>query len=275
MNVRFCRIRIIGGWLKCRITRRCCRTHFPLRSKFAAERGVRITMFKLFARRNKREEFIERTYRDMPGFSHPSVDDLRFQVVQFEKLVKDFVKSKNGSLSSKNLHQLVNHELPKYPLYDDYPEVWERFLIEASDLKEHRNKIIHSDFDDYTPNIPDLFKRFKKANEMLYPFRLCSGRSDRLKPIKWHKNSLEIFIDDNRYLLTPADLNNLMIELHPASRGKVHFIKGRIVTGKVLDHHYEKITYFIEDHPEFELTVDESAVFEDMLSSLVGQHIYG
>lgn len=234
-----------------------------------------VNMLNRFFRRRKIEQFMERTYRDMPGFSHPSVDDLRFQVVQFEKLVKDFVKSKNGSLPSKNLHQLVNFELPKYPLYDDYPEVWKNFLIEASDLKEHRNRILHSDFEGYTPNIPDLFDRFKKANEMLYPFRLCSARSDRFNPIKWHNNSLEIFIDDNQYLLAPEDLNNLMIELHPASRGKVHFIKGRIVTGKVLDHHYEKITYFIEDYPEFELTVDESAALEDLLSSLVGQHMYG
>ncbi|MCY1292995.1 hypothetical protein D9M68_342740 [compost metagenome] len=232
-------------------------------------------MLKLFSRKRNRDEFIERTHRDMPGFSHPSVDDLRFQVVQFEKLVKDYIQSKNGSLPSKNLHQLVNHELKKYPLHTKFPEIWERFLIEASDLKEHRNKILHSDFEDYTPNVPELFERFSRANETLYPFRICSANRDRFKPVKWHKNSLELYIDDNRYILEPADLNNLMIELHPASRGKVHFIKGRLVTGKVLDYRYEKITYFIEDYPEFALTDDESATLEDLLSSLIGQHAYG
>lgn len=218
---------------------------------------------------------MERTFRDMPGFYHPSIDDLRIEVVQFEKLIRDFVKSKNGSLPTKNLHQLVNHELPKYTSHEYLPEIWERFLIEAASLKKLRNKILHSDFDDYTPDVPDLFKRFKKANALLYPFRLFSGRIDRFKPIKWHKNSLEIFIDDNRYLLDPADLSNLMIELSSDSRGKVNFIKGRIVTGKVLDYHYEKITFFIEGYPEFELTLDESAALRNLLTSLVAQQMYG
>lgn len=65
-----------------------------------------------------------------------------------------------------------------------------------------------------------------------------------------------------------------MMELHPASRGEVHFLKGKFVVSKVLDYHYEKITYFIESYDLFELNLEESMLFEDLLGSLLGQHFY-
>ncbi len=43
-------------------------------------------MFRQLLRKIDRKRFMERTYRDMPGYSVQSVDDLRFQVLEFEKL---------------------------------------------------------------------------------------------------------------------------------------------------------------------------------------------
>lgn len=231
-------------------------------------------MLGSFLRRRKRKPFIERTHKNSPGYSFPSVDDLRFQVLQFEKLIKNYIESKGGRQSSKNLHNLIKDELPKYPLYPQFYGHWPKFLAEVKVLKEYRNNIVHTDFKKQIPPVKELYDRFKQVNETLLPFRICSARSDKFQPVAWHGNKLEILVNDNRYLLSPADLNNLMIELHPTSRGKFHFVKGRVVEGKVLDYSYEKVTYFIEDFPEFELTHDESMTLEDILSSLIGRYAY-
>lgn len=227
---------------------------------------------KLFGRK-RREPFLERTYKDMPGFSSPSVDDLRYQAIHFEKRVKDYVKTRCGELPTSNLHQLIHSHLPNYPMYPEFEDHWPQFVDEAKALKEYRNDIVHSNECEMPP-VSELYDRFKKANETLLPYRICSASRERFKTISWRKNCLEIVIDQNTYTLSPADLKNLQIELHPLSRGKVHFIKGKIVTSKVLDYKYEKVTYFIEGFPEFELTHDESAVLEDLLSSLAGKYAY-
>lgn len=65
-----------------------------------------------------------------------------------------------------------------------------------------------------------------------------------------------------------------MMELHPASRGEVHFLKGKFVVSKVLDYYYEKITNFIESYDPFELDLEELMALEELLGSLVGQHFY-
>ena len=110
---------------------------------------------------------------------------------------------------------------------------------------------------------------------MLSPFRICSAGRDRFSDIQWRGDSLLLKIDVNQYELEVDDIKNLMMELHPASRGKLHFLKGKLVVSKVLDYHYEKITYFIESYEPFELDLEESMVLEDLLGSLLGQHFYG
>ncbi|MFS2068415.1 hypothetical protein ACEN9D_06630 [Pseudomonas sp. CT11-2] len=218
---------------------------------------------------------METTFKDKPDFSHASVDELRFQALEFERLIVNYIKSKSGSAphDKAKLHNLIVNELIKYPLYPQLENYWPDFIKEVLALKEFRNSLIHSDFSNL-PSVSELYKRFKDVNDVLYPFRICSGNRDRFKPIAWRGKNLEILIDENQYLLAPADLTNLMIELHPASRGKVNFIKGRLVAGKSLGYDNEKITYFIESFPAFELDEDESAVLEDMLSSLISQFMY-
>ena len=217
---------------------------------------------------------MERTYRDKPGFSVQSVDDLRFQVLEFEKLVKNYIKVKAGALPEGSLHHLIHNVLPNYPAYPEFEDHWPAFIDEAKALKEYRNAIIHSDFDGL-PEVSYLFKKFKNANEILLPFKICSADRSRFKPICWSGNALEIKIDDYLYKLELEDIINLTIELHPSSRGRAHFVKGKIVESKVLDYLYQKVTYFIEGFPEFELNYDESMVLEDLLLSLIGKRVYG
>lgn len=227
-----------------------------------------------FLRKKGRKRFIERTCRDMPGYSVSSVDELRFQVLEFEKLVKNYIENKAGNLPTGSLHHLINNVLPDYPLYPQFEGHWPAFLEEVKKLKDYRNNIVHSDFVDL-PEVSELFNRFKRANGIFFPFRICSGNSSRFKPQRWVGDVLEIKIDEHLYKFEPEDIINLTIELNPSCRGKVHFVKGRLVEGKVIDYLYEKTTYFIEDFPKFELNQDESMVLESMLRSLVGEHVYG
>jgi len=231
-------------------------------------------MLKQLLRKIDRKRFMDRTYRDMPGYAVQSVDDLRFQVLEFEKLVKNYIERKAGALPSGTLHHLIHNVLPDYPRYPELEDHWPTFIDEVKILKDYRNNIIHSDFHGL-PEVSELFDRFNKVNGTLLPFKICSADSSRFEPIRWVGDVLEIKIDENLYKLEPEDITNLTIELHPPSRGRVHFINGKIVEGKVLDYLYEKVTYFIEGFPEFELSHDESMVLEDLLLSLVGKRIYG
>lgn len=217
---------------------------------------------------------MEQTYRELPGYAVPTVDDVRFQVLEFEKLLKNYIETKAGPLPNLPLGKLINEVLPAYPRYPKFEEHWSAFVEEAKALKNFRNKIVHSDFADL-PEVSELHKRFKKANQTLLPFKICSGDDSRFEPIRWRGDTLEIKIDQEVYALDLADINNLLIELDPSSRGRVHFKKGRLVASKVMDYFYEKITYFIDDHPPFELSHDEAMVLEDLIGSLVGRRMYG
>lgn len=217
---------------------------------------------------------MELTYKEMPGYSIRSVDDLRFQILEFEKLVKNYIEVKSGSSPEGKLHHLIHDNLPQYPRYPDYPEQWSDFIKEVKELKEFRNDIVHADFDELPP-VGELFQRFEKVNQTLKPFRICSADDSRFKPIQWIGDILEIEIDDNIYRLDLSDIKNLMIELDPTSRGRVHFIKGKIVESKVLDYHYEKVTYFVEGFTPFELSHDESMMLEEVLEHCLGEHVHG
>lgn len=217
---------------------------------------------------------MERTHRELPGYAVPTVDDLRFQVLEFEKLIKNYIQTKAGECPNESLGKLINEVLPAYPRYPELKDHWPAFVEEAKSLKKYRNSIVHSDFGDL-PDVSELHRRFKKSNQTLLPFKICLGDASRFKPIRWKGDTLEINIDQDIYALALSDLNNLLIELDPSSRGRVHFCKGRLVAGKVMDYFYEKITYFIDDHPPFELTHDEAMVLGDLIQSLVGRRLYG
>lgn len=230
-------------------------------------------MFKFLMRNRNIEvitidDFFEKTYREIPGYSVRSVDELRFQVVEFEKLIKNYIKSKSGVLPDKKLHQLIEDELKNHPLHPEIEGFWDNFIEKAMRLKNIRNNILHSDTDNL-PSVSKLYDQFKEVNEVLIPFRLYDGNISRFNSFKWIDSLLEIKIDNNLYKLALADIKNLLLELDPSSRGRVHFIKGKIVASKVLDHSYEKVTYYIEEYPPFELSHDDSMALEDLLNNLL------
>lgn len=230
-------------------------------------------MFKFLMRNRNTEistidDFLEKTYREIPGYSVRSVDELRFQVVEFEKLVKNYIKKKSGILPKKTLHQLIEIELKSYPLHPEIEGFWDDFIEKVLKLKYIRNDILHSDTDNL-PSVSKLYDQFKEVNEVLKPFRLYDGNTDRFSCVQWVDNLLKIKIDNHLYKLELSDINNLLLELDPSSRGRVHFIKGKIVASKVLDHSYEKVTYYIEEYPPFELSHDDSMALEGLLTNLL------
>ena len=233
-------------------------------------------MLKRFFMKKVRLAFFESTSKDKPGFAHPTMDDLRFEALEFDKLVFDYVRSrKQGPIHEQaKLANLVKNELIKYPPRPPLDQFWSKFVEQAAILVKYRNMIAHSDFSQLPP-VSEVYELFKKVNNVLTPLRMCSGNRERFKSVAWHGNHLELLIDGNPYLLSPADLSNLSSELHPSSRGKVNFIKGKLVAAKSLDYDSSKLTYFIEDYPPFELDEDDAMTLDDMLSSVIGHFIYG
>ncbi|MFJ5282865.1 hypothetical protein ACIP66_03285 [Pseudomonas sp. NPDC088429] len=230
-------------------------------------------MFESLRRKKNLNTLIERNFKELPGYGVPSVDDLRFEAIEFEKSIVSYVHRKSGAAPQKPLGYIVQKMLGDYPLLPEIPEYWPEFVEEAKKLKDFRNNVIHSDFIGLPP-LEELYEKFKRANEVLRPFGICSANRDRFTDIRWRGDTLLLKIDEHRYELEVDDIKNLMMELHPASRGEVHFLKGKLVVSKVLDYHYERITYFIESYDQFELSLEESVVLEDLLSSLLGQHFY-
>lgn len=246
-------------------------THKP---EAQPEEGTDKEMFKSLRRKKNVKAFIERNYKELPGYGVPSVDDLRFEAIEFEKSIVNYIHRKSGTDPQKPLGYIVQKMLEDYPLCPEIPEHWPKFVEEAKKLKDLRNNVIHSDFVGLPP-LEELHGKFKRANEVLKPFRICNARRDRFTNIRWRGDTLFLKIDEHRYELEVDDIKNLMMELHPASRGEIHFLKGKLVVCKVLDYHYEKITYFIEGYVPFELDIEESMVLDDLLGSLLGQHFYG
>ncbi|MHA3736472.1 hypothetical protein ACXR0M_12440 [Pseudomonas sp. Eth.TT006] len=230
-------------------------------------------MFESLRRKKNVNTLSGINYKELPGYGVPSVDDLRFEAIEFEKSIINYVHRKSGAAPQKPLGYIVQKMLGDYPLLPEIPEHWSAFVEEAKKLKDLRNNVVHSDFVGLPP-LEALYKKFKKANEVLRPFRICSAGGDRFTDIRWRGDTLLLKIDEHRYELEVDDIKNLMIKLHPASRGQVHFLKGKLVVSKVLDYHYEKITYFIESYDPFELDLEESMVLEDLLGCLLGQHFH-
>ena len=230
-------------------------------------------MFNVFRwlRREKRPSvqthfMMSEDYQDLPGSQGPSVDDVRFEATAFEKAVKGYIERHTGEWPKNvELGKLIRNELPKYPIHPELPGLWSKFLEEAKDLKAWRNQIVHSDTSGL-PELPDLYERFRRANALLRPFGFVGSTArDKFSAMEWKGDHLHFKIEDAWYALNGPDINNLLSELDPSSRGKVHFKKGKLVSSKMLDYGYERYTYYIEECEPFELAEEESMALQDLL----------
>ncbi|KPY62102.1 hypothetical protein [Pseudomonas syringae] len=205
-------------------------------------------------------------YKDLPGSQGPSVDDVRFEAIEFEKAVKGYIERHTGEWPKDvGLGKLIRNELHKYPMHPELPDLWPKFLQEAKELKALRNKIVHSD-PSGLPTLSDLYERFHRANTLLRPFGFVGSTSrDKFCEMEWKGDHLHFKINDACYALNGPDTNNLLSELDPSSRGKVHFKKGKLVSSKMLDYGYERCTYYIEECEPFELVEEESMALQDLL----------
>lgn len=208
-------------------------------------------------------------YKELPGSVGPSVDDVRYEALEFEKMVKGYIERKTGKWPKhQSLASLIKNELPKFDMYPEIPELWTKFLAQAVNLNTWRNKIVHSDLSNVQglPDLPELYEQFRGANAMLRPFGFVGSRSrDRFSGMRWKGPHLHFTIDETLYILNAQDIGNLLSELHPSSRGKVHFQKGKLVGSKMRDYRYERYTYYIEGCEPFELTEEESMALQDLL----------
>lgn len=209
-------------------------------------------------------------YKDLPGGSGPSVDDVRFEALEFEKMVKTYLESRTGEWPNEPLEKLVSKRLSRFPMHPELPELWPNFVKEAKALKDLRNQIVHSDCANL-PALPELHDRFRKANSLLRPLRIIgSSARDRFSAMEWRGDHLHFKIDAAPLALSEIDIHNFLSELHPSSRGGVHFLKGRLVRSRMLDYRYERHTYFIEGYEPFELTEEESMALQDLLMCCLG-----
>lgn len=57
--------------------------------------------------------WLGRHYKDLPGSLGPSVDDVRYEALEFEKMVKGYIERKTGKWPKHpGLASLIKNELP-------------------------------------------------------------------------------------------------------------------------------------------------------------------
>ncbi|AKK01093.1 hypothetical protein [Pseudomonas citrulli] len=208
-------------------------------------------------------------HEDISGSFEPTLDDLRAEAIDFERQVKAHIGRESGKMPTGPLGQLIRDMLPKYPKYPQIPGFWDGFVVEAAALKELRNNIAHSDVQGLPP-LPEIYGRFKKANDVLRPFTVCSVPRDRFTQFFWVKSLLHFKIDEQVFRLSERDIENLLVELHPSSRGKVRFKAGKQIHSAMLDIKNESRTYFVEDCAPFNLDDQEAMALDDLLISYLG-----
>lgn len=208
---------------------------------------------------------------DIPGSYEPTIDDLRAEAIEFEKHVKAHIERASGRKTKDSLGHLVRHTLAHYPLYPEFPGYWDYFVVKAIALRDLRNKIIHSDVGGLPP-LSEMYYRFKEANDVLRPFTVCSVPRDRFTQIRWKNHLLHFRIDEQEFRLSERDIENLLAELHPSSRGKVYFKIGKQVHSAMLDIKNESRTYFIEGSAPFNLNAQEATALDDLLLCFLGNH---
>ncbi|WP_060518897.1 hypothetical protein [Pseudomonas sp. NBRC 111134] len=204
-------------------------------------------------------------FQDIPGSYEPTIDDLRAEAINFDKYVKSYIERATGKKPKDSLGDLIRHVLKNHPQYPEHSELWLEFVNEAIKLKNYRNSIIHADTRGLPP-ISELYERFKKANTILRPFRVCSPRRDRFTQFRWKMDFLNFKIDENTFSLTQQDIENLLAELHPSSRSRVYFKAGKQVHSAMLDVENIARTYFIEGYEPFKLSDEEATALDDLLT---------
>jgi hypothetical protein len=209
------------------------------------------------------------SYQEIPSSHAPSADDVRAEAIDFEKQVKDYIARQSGKVPTGQLVQLIHDVLPRYPKHPNIISFWDRFLIEAKELKELRNSIVHSDIANL-PSLPELYQRFKDANTILNPFEVCSVPRERFTQFAWVKDRLQFHIDDLPFSLTEQDVENFLIELHPAMRGTAHFSAGKKIHSRMLKTSNESRTYYVEGSEPFKLNDHEAMALEDLLMCFLG-----
>lgn len=236
---------------------------------------------KLFKKReykNEKKDEIFRnlsSWKELPGFSEPSVEDLKIEAIKFERSIKQYLNYKGKEVNKRsNLNNLVKL-LPNYPYHPDYAENWNQRVEEFDILRDYRNRLIHHRDCDTLPPVKELYYKFKEANRILTPMGIVNGSGGRFRSRKWNKKGeLELFIDDLQFNLEVTDIRNLLFQLNPHSRGKVNFEEGLMVVAKYHDYFYDVLTVYIEGYPSFELADNEIMILDDYLDSLLGQRLY-
>jgi len=238
-----------------------------------------IDFIKKMLNKSERKPSFGSSFVELPGYGKPSVEDLKLEVVLFEKRVKDYashqgISLKKSNSENKNVYGLLNelNDLNPYADIDTENQKWHNHIEELHELRKFRSKIIHIDHTDL-PSVEDLYSRYKSANQLLIPLRFNGGCTvSNFKPIKWIGATL---INGSIYHFYYADIDNLSIQLHPASRGAVYYKSGKQVVVKITDYDYANLTVFIEGCPSFQITEDEAAILDDLLLSVKGERVYG
>ncbi|MGE8327925.1 hypothetical protein [Pseudomonas urmiensis] len=208
-------------------------------------------------------------FQDIPGSFEPTIHELRAEAIEFEKNVKDYIARMAGTAPEESLGKLVRKTLENYPLHPEYPEFWDGFVKEAIKLKGYRNSVIHADVDGLPP-LPELHRRFKEANNILRPFTVCSASRERFTQFRWKWNRLNLKIDQQAFKMSKQDAENLLIELHPSSRGRVYFKSGKKVHTAMLDTANTSRSFFIEGYEPFNLSDQEAMALSDLLLCFLG-----
>ncbi len=226
---------------------------------------------------SKRDEIYlsQRSWKELPGFTEPSVEDLKVEAIKFEQSVRMYLENKGRSLNRRaSLNEMIGL-LPDYPFHADYPEAWAGHIDEFDFLRDCRNKLIHHRDCETLPPVKELYNRFKKANQTLMPWKICGSSDRRFSFRRWNANDeLEFSIDNIEFKLKVEDISNLTLQLDLHSRGKVNFEKGLMIVAKYHDYFYENLTVYIDGYPSFDLNVDETMILSESLSSLLGERLY-
>lgn len=139
-----------------------------------------INFFKKWLKRDRKIIGMQFNYSilDLPGYEQPSIEDLKLEVVLFEKRVKDYANHEGISLKKRNgdkksLFELINELKNINPLrdFDTENHKWFSHIEELHELRNFRNKIIHIDYAGL-PDVAELYGRYSAANQLLLPFRL-------------------------------------------------------------------------------------------------------